>query len=95
MGFAECLREDEVFSRSGRSPLTLFRNSDQLKISIKLHAIKSRWFIVDIEESQVIIFPQKKFSVVANNADPDEMLFAKCTCYGVSSLTFHSVQNPV
>ena len=50
-----------------------------MDFSIKLHSIKSGWFIVYIKESQVIISKNIVFlslkidSVLANSADPNEM----------------------
>ena len=62
--------------------LTLFR---PMEFSTKLHTIKSRWSIVYIKGSKVIISKDiiwlslKIKFVLANSADPDEMpFFLRC-----------------
>ena len=50
-----------------------------MEFSIKLHAIKSGWSIVNIEGTQIIISKNFCISlnidfVIANSADPNEML---------------------
>ena len=54
-----------------------------MEFPIEIHAIKSGWFIVYIEGTQVLIskknivfLPLKIDFVLANSADPDEILYS-------------------
>ena len=59
-----------------------------MDFSIKFHTIKLGWSIVYIEGSKVVFLSLKIYFVLANSADPDEMLH-----YAAFHLGLHCLPN--
>ena len=62
-----------------------------IEFSMKLHTIKSKWSILYIKESHVIILKKMYFEFIsANSADPYEMLHNAAFHLGLHCLQMYS-----